>query len=122
MTPCLRILPRDARPTTRLFGGGPRLFAVLLVLLAGTLAIPASGALAAVSAPSATTSYASHATYSSVIVYGYVNPHGNATGYSFQYGTSTAYGGQTSLAPAGKGTSTIKVSQACRSVHPRLRA
>jgi hypothetical protein len=94
-------------------------FAALLVLLAVTLlAMPTSRAVAAATAPSATTSYAAHATYSSVVVYGYVDPHGNATGFSFQYGTTTGYGGQTALAPAGKGTSTIKVSQTITGLQP----
>jgi hypothetical protein len=121
MTPCLRIIPRGARgaQSDPRRSAGPRLFAGLLVLLAITLAVlPASRAAAAVSAPSATTSYAAKATYSSVVVYGYVNPHGNATGYSFQYGTTTGYGGQTSLAPAGKGTATIKVSQTITGLQP----
>jgi hypothetical protein len=94
---------------------------VLSVLLAGALALSPPGALAAAptpSAPSATTSYASHATYSSVIVYGYVNPHGAATGCSFQYGTTTGYGGQTPLAPAGNGTMTIKLSQTITGLQP----
>lgn len=46
-----------------------------------------------------------------MIVYGYVDPHGVATGYAFQYGTTTGYGGQTALAPAGEGTKSRKVSQ-----------
>ncbi len=46
-----------------------------------------------------------------MIVYGYVEPHGLATGYAFQYGTTSGYGGQTPLAPAGSGTKSIKVSQ-----------
>ncbi len=118
MTPCLRTLPRGARPTSRLLTG-PRLFAVLLALLAGATAfIPVSGALADASAPSATTSHASNATYSSVVVYGYVNPNGLATGYSFQYGTTTGYGGQTSLAPAGEGTKSVKLSQAITGLQP----
>jgi len=62
---------------------GRRLFAVLLALAASALMLllPVSRALAAASVPSVATSGASNATYSSVIVYGYVNPHGLATGY-----------------------------------------
>ena len=97
MPPYLRILPRGARPE-------PRPLAVLLALTASALLLalllPAPGALAAAtpSAPNVATSCASNATYSSVVVYGYVNPHGHATGYLFQYGTTTGYGGQTPLA------------------------
>jgi hypothetical protein len=56
------------------------------------------------------TADSTNATYSSVILYGYVNPHGLATNYAFQYGTTSGYGGQTPLAAAGNGTITIKVS------------
>lgn len=85
------------------------LFAAVLATALPALSAP--GASAASLVPSVTTSGASSATYSSVIVYGYVNPHGLTTAYSFQYGTTTGYGGQTPLAPAGKGTSSIRLSQ-----------
>lgn len=91
---------------------------LLLGLIAGALASPASRALAVESKPSVTTSGASNATYSSVILYGYVNPRGLATGYVFQYGTTTSYGGQTSLAPAGNGTISIKLSQSVTGLQP----
>ncbi|HEX3519043.1 MAG TPA: fibronectin type III domain-containing protein [Solirubrobacteraceae bacterium] len=91
---------------------------LLLALLLGTLALPASGALAAESKPSVTTSGASNATYSSVILYGYVNPRGLATGYVFQYGTTSGYGGQTALAPAGNGTISIKLTQSVTGLQP----
>ncbi len=91
---------------------------LLPILLAGLLAPSAPGALAASSVPSVTTSGASNATFSSVILSGYVNPRGLATGYVFQYGTSTAYGGQTPLAPAGNGTISIKLSQSVTGLQP----
>jgi hypothetical protein len=97
---------------------GPRPFAVLLALLICTVALPASGALAASPAPTVSTSNASNATYSSVIVYGHVNPNGLATGYYFQYGTTTAYGAQTPLAPAGNGTISIRLSQTISGLQP----
>jgi len=99
---------------------GPRLFAVLLALAASALMLllPVSRALAAAAVPSVATSGASNATYSSVIVYGYVNPHGLATGYVFQYGATSGYGGQTPLAPAGNGTISIKLSQTITGLQP----
>ena len=99
---------------------GRRLFAVLLALAASALMLllPVSRALAAASVPSVATSGASNATYSSVIVYGYVNPHGLATGYVFQYGATSGYGGQTPLAPAGNGTISIKLSQTITGLQP----
>ncbi len=114
MTPYLRTLPRDASPA-------PRLLAVLLIALAASalmLLAPASRALAAASAPSVATSGASNATYSTVILHGYVNAHGSATGYVFQYGTTSGYGGQTPLATAGNGTISIKVSQTVTGLAP----
>jgi hypothetical protein len=95
--------------------------ALALGALAAAPAAPgaaAPGALAATSAPGVATSGASHATYSSVIVRGYVKPHGLATGYAFQYGTTTAYGGQTPLAPAGSGAGTVRVRQSITGLQP----
>ncbi len=92
--------------------------AVLLALIASALTLPAAGALAASSTPTVTTSNASNATFSSVIVYGYVNPNGQATNYVFQYGTTSGYGGQTPLAPAGNGTISIKLSQTITGLQP----
>jgi hypothetical protein len=91
---------------------------LLLGLITGALALPASNALAAASKPSVATSSASNATYSSVVLYGFVNPRGLATGYVFQYGTTSGYGGQTSLAPAGNGTIGIKLSQNVTGLQP----
>ncbi len=91
---------------------------LMLSLIAGAVALPASSAFAAGSKPSVATSGASNATYSSVVLYGFVNPRGLATGYVFQYGTSAAYGGQTSLAPAGNGTIGIKLSQSVTGLQP----
>jgi hypothetical protein len=54
----------------------------------------------------------SNVTVSSAILYGYVNPNGAETSYAFQYGTSISYGKQTPLVSAGKGTTSIKVTQA----------
>lgn len=109
-------LTRTLQPARR---AGRRPFAVLPALIAVALALPApSGALAASSVPTVTTSGASNATFSSVIVYGYVDPHGLSTGYVFQYGTTSGYGGQTPLAPAGNGTISIKLSQTISGLQP----
>jgi hypothetical protein len=91
---------------------------LLLGLLAATLALPAPGALAATSAPSVYTGGSTNVTYSGAILYGDVNPNGLTTGYYFQYGTTSAYGTQTSLAPAGNGTITIKPSQSVSGLQP----
>lgn len=91
--------------------------AMVVALAAGATVCPA-GALAAVPAPSVSTSGVTHTTYSSTILTGYVNGHGQLTNFVFQYGTGSAYGAQTSLAPAGSGTKTIKVSQAIAGLRP----
>jgi hypothetical protein len=85
--------------------------------LAGSLALlvfvaaPAAQAVAS-PAPTVTTGGVSSVAYSSAILYGNVNAHGLLTNYSFQYGPTGAYGAQSPLAPAGNGTSSVKVSQA----------
>ena len=85
---------------------------IALALVAGTLALAVPGAAsAASSAPAVSTGSSSNATFSTVILYGYVDPHGLTTTYAFQYGTTSAYGGQSPLAPAGNGTITVKFSQ-----------
>ena len=61
--------------------------------------------------PTVSTSITSNVTESSATLYGYVNPNGQATSYAFQYGTSTSYGKQTSLAPAGSGTTSIRFDE-----------
>src|ERR1700677_810463 len=87
--------------------------ALSAVALAGT-ASPADAA----SMPGASTSAASSVTYSSAVLNGSVNPNGQPTDYVFQYGTSNSYGSQTPLAPAGAGTSSIKVSQTITGLAP----
>jgi hypothetical protein len=89
-----------------------------LAAILGTLISPALSAAAPASRPTVSTASATNATFSSVVLYGYVDAHGQATGYAFQYGTTKAYGGQTPLAPAGNGTITIKVSQTVSGLQP----
>jgi len=84
----------------------------------GALALPAQAA--APPAPAVTTGGVTNVTYSSAILYGYVDARGQVTGYAFQYGTTSAYGAQSPLAPAGNGTSTVKVSQAVTGLQPGI--
>src|SRR6201998_3178295 len=90
-----------------------RIVLVLLLILIVCVLVFAGRARGATAPapPTVATSYAAHATYSSVVVYGYVNPHVVATCYAFQYGTTSGYGGQTGLAPIGSGSKSVKVSQ-----------
>ena len=82
----------------------------LLALLA-FVAAPAAQAIAS-PAPTVATGGVSNVAYSSAILYGYVDARGELTNYYFQYGPTGAYGAQSPLAPAGNGTSSVKVSQA----------
>jgi hypothetical protein len=100
------------RAKTRRARGGSRAIVVLvLALLVGAFALPASGEAAA-TPPTVSTGGVSHVGFSSATLSGDVNAQGAVTNYVFQYGTSSLYGSQTPLAPAGNGTISIKVSQA----------
>lgn len=113
-------LSRTLRPARRARSRsllGPPALAVPVLLLALALMAPA-GALGAPSAPTVSTGGSSNVSFSSAILYGNVNPNGQATGYVFQYGTSAAYGGQTPLAPAGNGTISIRLSQTVAGLQP----
>lgn len=90
---------------------GRRVVAVLLTI-AAMAALSVSAASAASHKPTVAIGGVSNLTSSSVILYGFVNPQGQATSYVFQYGTTWAYGSQTSLGSVGSGATTIKVSQA----------
>jgi hypothetical protein len=70
--------------------------------------------------PAVVTGGVSNVTYSSAILYGYVAARGQVTNYVFQYGPTRAYGAQSPLAPAGNGTSTVKVSQAVTGLQPGI--
>jgi hypothetical protein len=76
------------------------------------LSIFVPGAAAATPPTGVATGGVSNLTPTSVVLGGSVNPKGQATNYVFQYGTTRAYGAQTSLASAGSGTASVKVSQA----------
>jgi hypothetical protein len=88
-----------------------------LAVSAGALACLAPGASAA-SAPAAITGRSASVTFSSAIVFATINPHGEDTNYVFQYGTTRKYGSQTPLAPAGAGTSSLRVSQTLTGLAP----
>jgi len=98
-------------------GACARALLAVLVALAAALALPVAGALAA-SAPTASTSGYADVTYSSASVFGDVNPNGLATDYQFKYGTSTAYGGLTPLAPAGNGTTPVRLGRELTGLRP----
>jgi hypothetical protein len=83
-----------------------------------TASPPAPPKPPAPAAPTVATSSTSGVTYSSAALYGYVDPHGQATNYAFQYGTTSGYGAQTPLAAAGNGTATIKVGDALTGLSP----
>jgi len=102
---------------TRRVRGGLRLGGVL-ALAVGALVLPAQAAAAP--APAVTTGGVSNVAYSSVILYGYVDARGELTNYYFQYGATSAFGAQSPLAPAGNGTSTVKVSQAVTGLQPGI--
>ncbi|HET9720841.1 MAG TPA: fibronectin type III domain-containing protein [Solirubrobacteraceae bacterium] len=84
------------------------LFAVLAIA-----SIPAALAVAAGNAaPTATSSAASSVSSNGATLNGTVNPNGLDTQYAFQYGTSPSYGEETSLKPAGAGSTAETVSAA----------
>ncbi len=105
---------------TRFVPGRLRLLGVL-VLTVGAVALLAGSAWSAPARPPVvTTGGVSNVTYSSVILYGYVGARGEVTSYVFQYGATGAYGAQSPLAPAGNGTTSIKVSQAVAGLQPGI--
>lgn len=95
---------------------GRRAVAVLLATAAmpvlSVSMAPSVSSAAAPPLPTVSTGGVSSLTASSVVVGGSVDPRGLTTSYVFQYGTTRAYGAQTALAPAGSGTTTVKVAQA----------
>jgi len=113
----MHTLSRTLRPARRAIrGASPR--ALILLSALAVLALVPAGALGAPAPPTVSTGGSSNVSFSSAILYGNVNPNGQATGYVFQYGTSTGYGGQTPLAPAGNGTISIRLSQTVTGLQP----
>jgi hypothetical protein len=74
------------------------------------IAALASGAAAqAASPPTVSTGPAREVGYGSATLTGSINPQGSNTSYYFQYGLTDSFGGQTTIADAGAGTSTVNV-------------
>ncbi|HLH13554.1 MAG TPA: hypothetical protein VKV16_02105 [Solirubrobacteraceae bacterium] len=111
---------KPASAATRSHTLAPRLLRALALTLAlsGVSAVACAASASAASAPKASTGASSNVTYSSAIIYGMVNPNGQATNFVFQYGTTRSYGSQTPLAPAGSGTSALRVSQTLTGLQP----
>lgn len=91
---------------------------IALAVTLGAVALCASSALGASSAPTVSTAGSSNVTDSSAILYGDVNADGLTTDYYFQYGTTSGYGTQTSPLPAGNGTISLKFSAAISGLQP----
>ncbi|HEY5194054.1 MAG TPA: hypothetical protein VIJ39_09325 [Solirubrobacteraceae bacterium] len=98
---------KPSPPLQRLFGLG-HLVVVVSLTIAAMAALSVSAASAASHPPDVATGGVSNVNSSSAILYGAVNPHGQATNYVFQYGMTKGYGAQTSLTSVGNGTTTIK--------------
>ena len=101
--------PNRPRPALPVFGR--RVVTVLLPTVA-TIAFSASASGVTPPAPGVSTGAVSNVTSSSAVLHGAINAKGQPANYVFQYGTTSGYGAQTPLAPAGRGTATIQVSQA----------
>ena len=106
--------PHTARPRAL----APRALLTLALAIAASALACAAGSADAAVAPGASTGGSSSVTFSSAIVFGSVNPHGQATDYVFQYGTTRGYGSQTPLAPAGGASASLEVSQTLTGLQP----
>ncbi len=89
----------------------------ILTALAG-LGPLASSSGAAVALPTVSTGAARQVSYGSATLEGSVNPRGSDTSYYFQYGPTRAYGGQTVIADAGAGTTSVSVSVPLAGLQP----
>jgi hypothetical protein len=74
---------------------------------AASLACAATAGAASV--PAVSTGGAHEVRYASAVLAGSVNPKGSDSSYYFQYGVTKAYGGQTAIADAGAGTTSVSV-------------
>jgi hypothetical protein len=82
------------------------LAAAAIALCSLALAAPAL----ALTKPSVSTGPAHQVSYASAVLTGTVNPNGSSTSYYFEYGSTKRYGGQSTIASAGSGTRSVKVS------------
>ncbi|MEA2214361.1 MAG: hypothetical protein QOF83_4309 [Solirubrobacteraceae bacterium] len=90
--------------------------AAVVVAAVAALTVPAAAQAAPL--PTVATGQAHQVTYGSAVLAGAVNPNGSNTSNNFQYGLPKAYGGQTTIADAGGGTHTVKVSLAIGGLQP----
>jgi hypothetical protein len=97
---------------------GRRLLVAATCLAAAAPGLLAQAAGAAVSTPAVSTGPAREVSYGSATLTGSLNPNGSNTSYYFQYGLTKTYGGQTTIADAGAGTSTVKVSLPVTGLQP----
>ncbi len=93
----------------------------LLALPAATsglalLALPQ--AASALALPGVSTGPATGVSYGSATLTGSIDPRGSNTSYYFQYGPTKAYGAQTTLADAGSGTTSVKVTVPVSGLQP----
>ena len=95
-----------------------RRWGALLAALAAIAALGPATAANAASQASVSTGAAQQVSYDSAVLTGAVNPRGSDTSYYFQYGPTIALGGQTAIADAGAGTSTVKVSLPVTGLQP----
>jgi len=88
---------------------------------AGLLALALLSSTAQAASPTVATRPAASITTTAATLQADVNPHGNATTYSFQWGTSTAYGAQTPAHTAGSGTVVKRVTFHLTGLTPGVR-
>jgi hypothetical protein len=105
----MRTIAKHARLGS-LLGVGRCIAGVTVATIAISIAL-LSIAAAAVPLPGAGTGGVTNLTASSVVLRGALNAKGQPTNYVFQYGRTKGYGAQTPLAPGGRGTTTIVVTQ-----------
>jgi hypothetical protein len=96
----------------------PSAVAALAFTIAALLMTLAPGAEASPALPTVLTGGADQVGYASATLTGSVNPRGSDASYYFQYGPTKAYGGQTVIADAGAGTSTVNVRIAVAGLQP----
>jgi hypothetical protein len=113
-------LPRLSRLLGHARAGTGLLAVAATTLCAGSAAAtwPASALAAAPPKPSVSTGGISSLTPTSVILHGALNAKALPTNYVFQYGGTKVYGAQTPLAPGGRASTTIQVSQAVGGLQP----
>lgn len=82
------------------------------------LGLSAAATAATPTAPGVSTGAAKQVSYSSAVLTGAVNPKASNTSYYFQYGITKGYGGQSAIADAGAGSSSVKVAVPLAGLQP----